>query len=169
MDFTQKQSVSIDLLRFPLCILVVLCHTKILFGIPGAGIPQGAFQQGLQIFLCEVIPHIAVPTFVFFSGYLFFGMFAVVQFAASLAGKVNRHSLTFWGGCSFFVYAVHVLYSPDLMKSLGLRWKPESDLGFAAFFMVFASFTLLIGVSLFWVTQKWIPKICSILIGGRLR
>lgn len=342
MDFTQKQSVSIDLLRFPLCILVVLCHTKILFGIPGAGIPQGAFQQGLQIFLCEVIPHIAVPTFVFFSGYLFFyncsfdrktwtrkfasrargqllpyviwcaigfiiaaatgecgltlrgaampadmplwflrdlimmtllspaiywiirktglllpivagiwwysywmpkitgfssdivffyilgaylaikginfvektykfrwgiyaiaaglmltdfiivngnftslgrlqycwpvfnafvffGMFAAVQFAASLAEKVNRHSLTFWGGCSFFVYAVHFLYSTYLMKSLGLIWKPESDLGFAAFFMVFASFTLLIGVSMFWVTQKWIPKICSILIGGRLR
>ena len=60
------------MLRFPLCILVVLCHTKILFGIPGVGVPEGVFQQGLQILLCEVIPHVAVPTFVFFSGYQFF-------------------------------------------------------------------------------------------------
>ena len=71
MNFSEKQSISINILRFPLCVLVVLCHTKILFGIPGVGLPSGAFQQGLQIFLCEVVPHIAVPAFVFFSGYLF--------------------------------------------------------------------------------------------------
>ena len=361
MDFARKQSISIDLLRFPLCILVVLCHTKILFGIPGVGLPVGTFQQGLQIFLCEVIPHIAVPAFVFFSGYLFFyncsfdsslfklkfmsrargqllpyliwctigfiiaastgecafslknflwgfwdtrawmdlpshigaampadmplwflrdlmmmtilspviywiirktgillplaagiwwysywmpkitgfssdivffyifgaylaikgvnfvektykfrwliyltaaglmiadfiivngnftslgklkycwpvfnafvffGMFAAVQISASFASKTERMNLKFWGGCSFFVYAVHFLYSPHLMKGLGYLWQPNSDLGFAAFFLVFAALTLLIGVSIFWVMQKLMPMTCNVLIGGRLK
>lgn len=361
MDFAQRQSISIDLLRFPLCVLVVLCHTKILFGIPDVGVPEGAFQQGLQIYLCEVIPHIAVPAFVFFSGYLFFynctfdlsvwkrklisrargqllpyiiwctigfliavatgecrmtvsdflwgfwdtrqwmelpehigaampadmplwflrdlmmmtvlspliyriirktgfllplaagiwwysywmpkitgfssdivffyilgaylaikgvnfvekiykfrwliymiaaglmiadfiivngnftslgklrycwpvfnafvffGMFAAVQISASLAPKVKLHTLAFWGGCSFFVYAAHFLYSPHLMKALGHIWKPESDLGFAAFFLVFATLTMLLSVSMFRVMQKLMPKTCNVLIGGRLK
>lgn len=50
IDFTDRQSFSIDLLRFPLCVLVVLCHTKIILGVPEIGIPAGTFQQGLQIF-----------------------------------------------------------------------------------------------------------------------
>ena len=59
----------IDSLRFPMAVLVVLCHCKTLFGIGGGAAPTG---QGVQVFLAEVLPHIAVPTFVFFSGYLFF-------------------------------------------------------------------------------------------------
>ena len=326
IDFTDRQSFSIDLLRFPLCVLVVLCHTKIILGVPEIGIPAGTFQQGLQIFLCEVIPHIAVPTFIFFAGYLFFykccfnmsvwkrkfirrfkglllpymiwctlgfiiaaiteqcsftvnnflysfwdtrewmdlpshigaampadmplwfirdlimmiiispviywiinqtgallpiitgiwwfshwlpkitgfssdivfffvlgaylaikkmnfvettykyrnfiylltvvfmiidfvilnnrftelgrleycwpifnvfvlfGMFAVIHVASTLSLRVNRQKLLFWSGCSFFVYAVHFLYSPYLMKGIGRFWQPQTDLGFAIFF-----------------------------------
>lgn len=63
------QSRVIDFLRFPMAVLVVLCHCKTLFGIGGGPTPAG---QGVQVFLAEVLPHIAVPAFVFFSGYLFF-------------------------------------------------------------------------------------------------
>ena len=69
MSEDRLQSRVIDFLRFPMAILVALCHCKTLFGIAGGPAPTG---QGVQIFLAEVLPHIAVPIFVFFSGYLFF-------------------------------------------------------------------------------------------------
>ncbi len=65
-----------------------------------------------------------------FNAFVFFGMFAAVQISASFASKTERMNLKFWGGCSFFVYAVHFLYSPHLMKGLGYLWQPNSDLGF---------------------------------------
>ena len=104
-----------------------------------------------------------------FNAFVFFGMFAAVQISASFASKTERMNLKFWGGCSFFVYAVHFLYSPHLMKGLGYLWQPNSDLGFAAFFLVFAALTLLIGVSMFWIMQKLMPMTCNVLIGGRLK
>lgn len=63
------QSRVIDALRFPMAVLVVFCHCKTLLG--NAATPPMT-RQGLQLLLSEVLPHIAVPTFVFFSGYLFF-------------------------------------------------------------------------------------------------
>jgi fucose 4-O-acetylase-like acetyltransferase len=69
------QSKVISLMRVPLAVLVVCCHSKLLFGIPtptGRVVPQGSFAIGLQIFISEVIPHIAIPLFLFISGYLFF-------------------------------------------------------------------------------------------------
>ena len=69
MNEDRLQSRVIDFLRFPMAVLVVLCHCKTLFGITGGPAPAG---QGVQLFLAEVLPHIAVPAFVFFSGYLFF-------------------------------------------------------------------------------------------------
>ena len=69
MSEDRLQSRVIDFLRFPMAILVVLCHCKTLFGIAGGPAPAG---QGVQLFLAEVLPHIAVPAFVFFSGYLFY-------------------------------------------------------------------------------------------------
>lgn len=361
MNFTEKQSLCIDLLRFPLCVLVVLCHTKILFGIPGIGLPSGAFQQGLQIFLCEVIPHIAVPAFVFFSGYLFFyhcsfdpalwkrkfasrarglllpyliwctigfiiasstgqcsftlknfiwgfwdtrewmelpshigaampsdmplwfirdlmmmvilspaiyrivkktgfalpliagiwwyshwmpkitgfssdivfffilgaylairdvnfvektyrfrwgihtaaaglmvadfiivngnfteygslkycwpvfnafvifGMFSAIHIASTLSSKTERKKLAFWGGCSFFIYAVHYLYSPYLMEGLGKIWQPQTDLGFAAFFLIFATLTTLSAIAGYHILKHLSPKTCNIITGNRTK
>ena len=69
MSDDRLQSRVIDFLRFPMAVLVVLCHCKTLFGIAGGPTPAG---QGIQLFLAEVLPHIAVPAFVLFSGYLFF-------------------------------------------------------------------------------------------------
>lgn len=56
------QSRVIDLLRYPLAVLVVMCHCGFL---DGGGI-------AVQIFFSETLPHVAVPLFLHFSGYLFF-------------------------------------------------------------------------------------------------
>ena len=69
------QSRTIDFLRFPMAALVVFCHQKLLYGFEwkgGFASPDGGLVQGVQVFFSEVIPHIAVPLFVFFSGFLFF-------------------------------------------------------------------------------------------------
>ena len=56
------QSRVIDLLRYPLAVLVVMCHCGFLSGGGTA----------VQIFFSETLPHVAVPLFLLFSGYLFF-------------------------------------------------------------------------------------------------
>ena len=56
-----RQSKVIDLLRYPMAVLVVMCHCGFL---DGGG-------TAVQIFFSETLPHVAVPLFLLFSGYLF--------------------------------------------------------------------------------------------------
>ncbi len=68
-------SLSIDYLRFPMAALVVICHCMLLYGISWNGTTvysTGPVSTWLQIFISEVLPHIAVPMFAMISGYLFF-------------------------------------------------------------------------------------------------
>lgn len=76
MDKTQ--SVSIDLLRFPLAVFVVFIHTPNtlnLMPVYEADFPLlsgTGFYNVLEILLKEILTHIAVPTFFVISGFLFF-------------------------------------------------------------------------------------------------
>ena len=76
MDSVKLQSTTIDLLRFPLAIMVIFIHMKPSvinlieadFGlISGHGI-----YNVTGIIFSHVLTHIAVPTFFFISGFLFF-------------------------------------------------------------------------------------------------
>ena len=100
------QSRVIDFLRFPMAVLVVLCHCKTLFGIAGGSAPSG---QGAQLFLAEVLPHIAVPAFVFFSGYLFFYRtdFSIKVYGRKVKRRVKSLLLPYMIWCAIgFLLAV---------------------------------------------------------------
>ncbi len=90
MKHDKLTSISIDHLRFPMAAMVVICHCKLLYGISSDGtniFPPEGMNTYFQIFLSEVLPHIAVPMFAMFSGYLFFrgvGEFTVGKWAQGL-------------------------------------------------------------------------------------
>lgn len=76
IDWSRNQSQAIDLLRFPLMILVIAAHMLLTpVSIYKADFPlmsgQGIYNA-LCIMFSSVIPHLPVPTFFIISGYLFF-------------------------------------------------------------------------------------------------
>lgn len=75
-DSTKLQSLTIDLLRFPLAIMVVFIHmtpyTVNLIDADFKLLSAEGFVNVIKILFSYIIPRIAVPTFFFISGYLFF-------------------------------------------------------------------------------------------------
>lgn len=76
IDWSRNQSQAIDLLRFPLMILVIAAHMLLTtVSVDKADFPlmsgQGIYNA-LCIMFSSVIPHLPVPTFFIISGYLFF-------------------------------------------------------------------------------------------------
>lgn len=79
MEPTKLQSATIDLLRFPLAIMVIFIHMNIsvinLFETDFSLVSWQGIYNVTGILLSHVLTHIAVPTFFFISGFLFFANF----------------------------------------------------------------------------------------------
>lgn len=79
IDYDKLQSTTIDLLRFPLAIMVIFIHMlPPVVGVDGADFPVlsgSGILNITEITLSYVIPFIAVPCFFLISGYLFFANF----------------------------------------------------------------------------------------------
>ncbi|MCQ2093671.1 MAG: acyltransferase [Bacteroidaceae bacterium] len=79
LDWNRNQSQAIDLLRFPLMVIVVFGHTLLTtVSVEKADFPllsgQGVYNA-LSVMFTYVIPHMTVPVFFMMSGYLFFRNF----------------------------------------------------------------------------------------------
>ena len=76
IDYVKLQSASIDLLRFPLAIMVIFIHMNPdvinLVDADFSLISGHGIYNVTGILLSHVLTHIAVPTFYLISGYLFF-------------------------------------------------------------------------------------------------
>ena len=76
MDSVKLQSATIDLLRFPLAIMVIFIHMNPdvinLVDADFSLISEHGLYNVTGILLSHVLTHIAVPTFYFISGFLFF-------------------------------------------------------------------------------------------------
>lgn len=124
------QSEVISLMRVPLAILVVCCHSKLLFGIltpEGKVTPHGTFAIGLQIFVSEVIPHIAVPLFMLISGYLFFRNtddFSLPVYLNKLKSRARSLMLPYvlWCAIAYVLLAVQGLCPVSPMAFIQGLW-----------------------------------------------
>ena len=114
------QSRVINLLRFPMAILVVFCHCKLLWGVQYNGVIEnssGHIAQALQIFFSEVIPHVAIPLFLFFSGYLFFNKgFSREIYFSKLKSRTHTLLLPYIIWCS--IGYLIALYNKECSLSL---------------------------------------------------
>lgn len=76
MDSLKLQSATIDLLRFPLAIMVIFIHmnpeVSNLFDVDFCLISGHGIYNVTGVLLSHVLTHIAVPTFYLISGFLFF-------------------------------------------------------------------------------------------------
>ena len=76
MDSVKLQSATIDLLRFPLAIMVIFIHmnpeVSNLFDADFSLISGHGIYNVTGVLLSHVLTHIAVPTFYLISGFLFF-------------------------------------------------------------------------------------------------
>lgn len=79
LNWEQTQSTAIDLLRFPLAIMVVFIHMNPLTVAPVEATFPLSSALGVEnlfyVMFSHVLPHVAVPTFFLISGLLFFWNF----------------------------------------------------------------------------------------------
>lgn len=110
------QSRVIDLLRYPLAVLVVMCHCGFLSGGGTA----------VQIFFSETLPHVAVPLFLLFSGYLFFkeGRFDGALYRHKLKSRFRTLFIPYiiWSTLCFIIAVVQGQVTPTIPHYLQGLW-----------------------------------------------
>lgn len=89
---SQQTSKVIDSLRFPMAVLVIICHSGFFSRPSGDEIEAWHSWHtffGMQLFCSEVVPHVAVPLFMLFSGLLLFknGNLTFNQYIQSITSR----------------------------------------------------------------------------------
>ena len=106
----------INLLRYPLAVLVVMCHCGFLDG-GGAAV---------QILFSETLPHLAVPLFLFFSGYLFFkeGCFDGKLYQSKLKSRLRTLFLPYiiWSTICFAIAVAQGQVTPTILHYVEGLW-----------------------------------------------
>jgi len=107
---TELTSKVISTLRFPLAVLVIACHSG--FFAPPTGEAISGWESWtlltyMQLFVCEVLPHVSVPLFMLFSGMLFFrkGAPNIKEFGAQVKKRVRTLFIPYiiWSTLAFIV------------------------------------------------------------------
>lgn len=110
------QSRVIDLLRYPLAVLVVMCHCGFL---DGGG-------TAVQIFFSETLPHVSVPLFLLFSGYLFFkeGQFDRTLYLRKLKSRFRTLFIPYiiWSTICFIIAVVQGQVTPTIPHYVQGLW-----------------------------------------------
>lgn len=112
----KQQSRAIDLLRYPMAVLVVMCH---------CGFPDGG-GTAVQILFSETLPHVAVPLFLFFSGYLFFrgGKFDGSLYLCKLKSRFRTLFIPYiiWSTLCFIIAVAQRQVTPTILHYLEGMW-----------------------------------------------
>ena len=110
------QSRAIDLLRYPLAVLVVMCHCSF---------PDGG-GTAVQLFFSETLPHVAVPLFLLFSGYLFFkeGRFDKALYIRKLKSRFRTLFIPYilWSALCFIIAVAQGQITPTLLHYVEGLW-----------------------------------------------
>lgn len=112
----RQQSRTIDLLRYPMAVLVVMCHCGFL---DGGG-------MAVQIFFSETLPHVAVPLFLLFSGYLFFkeGRFDGTLYRRKLKSRFRTLFIPYiiWSTLCFIIAMAQGQLAPTILHYFEGLW-----------------------------------------------
>ena len=115
----RQQSRVIDLLRYPMAVLVVMCHCGFL---DGGG-------TAVQIFFSETLPHVAVPLFLLFSGYLFFkeGRFDGALYQRKLKSRFRTLFIPYiiWSTLCFIIAVAQGKITPTFLHYFQGLWDTE--------------------------------------------
>lgn len=125
----QRESSVISVLRYPLAVLVIMCHSSLFTLLDKVHLPGSEswnVLNGLQVFFSETIIHVAVPLFMLFSGMLFFrkGLPNSAGYAKTLKKKVRTLLVPYliWSTFCFFTAVADGLVSPTPLHWLQGLW-----------------------------------------------
>lgn len=95
----------------------------------------------------------------------------VISAIVVMSYLVEKKSVTInpvLAGCSFFVYALHMLILTDIGKLLLIVFHlPDNTYVMFAFNFLVPAITCLLCISLYVLLKRYLPKVCNILTGGR--
>lgn len=97
------------------------------------------------------------------------GLPALVGLADHCVGNSSlpKSSYQAAAGCSFFVYAYHLLVLTLIRKSAYKLLHPESDLLVLALYFLCPALTILLGCGLYHALRRYAPQALPLLTGGR--
>ena len=112
----RQLSKAIDLLRYPMAVLVAMCHC----GFLGGG------ATAAQIFFSETLPHVAVPLFLLFSGFLFFkeGRFDKTLYLRKLKSRFRSLFIPYiiWSTICFIIAVAQEKVTPTFLHYIQGLW-----------------------------------------------
>lgn len=125
MNTTELQSATIDLLRFPLAIMVIFIHMEPgvinIFETDFNLISGHGIYNVIGILFSHVLSHIAVPTFFLISGFLFFINFqgwSWEGYKKKMKSRIKTLFIPFFLWNAFpFLLTISVMLASDLIKN----------------------------------------------------
>lgn len=135
---SSQVSEAIDSLRFPMAVLVIICHAGFFSRPSGEMIEVWDSWHvliGMQLFFSEVLPHVAVPLFMLFSGVLLFknGVMNFEGYVKALYKRVRTLLIPYliWNSICFVFAIFEGHCQPTFMHwAQGLwdtaLWNPET-------------------------------------------
>lgn len=97
------------------------------------------------------------------------GIFAFISLAMMIVCRKGvGNTIRFLAGCSFFVYLSHIYVTPFLNKCWILVLSPVNEISASIALFMIPLITCLICIGAYSVLERFLPKITTILVGGRL-
>lgn len=98
---------------------------------------------------------------------ILFGIVLTIAISAYFIGKRKWKVNTFLSDSSFFIYAYHAIVLAFIVKFLFKVIQPHSDGIVVLLYLVSPAIVVFIGLFLYYILKKYLPKTTSFITGGR--
>lgn len=98
---------------------------------------------------------------------LILGIFTAVSLTATLLDKRKIKVNKFLADSSFFLFALHIIFIGDVGKILVKIAISDNYFYMAFLYFLVPTTTILICLALYWLLQRFTPRFCALLTGGR--
>ncbi len=95
------------------------------------------------------------------------GMIVAITVTAYYVRRGSWTASKFLAASSFFVYACHEMPLASIIKIAFKLVHPHSDASLLMLYVVCPTLTILLGLSLYWVLKKLLPRFTAVITGGR--
>lgn len=95
------------------------------------------------------------------------GMAFAISLCARFIENESWKASPFLAGSSFFIYAYHALPLSFVIKVLFKLFHPHSDMALIGAYLLCPAITILIGLGIYALLQRFLPRFTAIITGGR--
>lgn len=95
------------------------------------------------------------------------GMACAISLSAHFIEQGHWKTNEFLSESSFFLYAYHAMPLAFIIKLLCKTLYPQSELSLSILYIACPTLTILIGLGIYYLLKKYLPRITAVLTGGR--